>query len=69
MLENSKDSISGHEGKNFKYNITGNAEFNIEFSKVNTTTLLIVILVPACIIFVIATLLMLGKRSAHIRIK
>lgn len=69
MLENSKDSVSGHEGKNFKYNITVPTEFNIEFSKVNTTTLLIVILVPVCIIFVVATLLMLGKRSAHIRIK
>lgn len=69
MPEEATDSVSMHTGDTFTYDITGNAEMNIEFSKINTSTLLILTIVPICIIFVVASLMMLNKRGSHIRIK
>lgn len=69
MPEKSEDSISGYSGEKFTYDISGAAKMNIGFKTVNMSTLVILIIVPVCIIFVIASLLMLNKRSAHIKIK
>jgi len=69
MPEEATDSVSMYTGDIFTYDVTGNAEINIEFSKINTSTLLILTIVPICIIFVVASLIMLNKRGGHIRIK
>ena len=69
MPEEATDSVSMHTGDTFTYDVAGNAEMNIEFSKINTSTLIILTIVPICIIFVVASLIMLNKRGSHIRIK
>lgn len=69
MPETATDEISGYTGDSFTYDITGKAEMNISFTKLNTSTMIILIIVPVCIFFVLASLLMLNKRGSHIRIK
>ena len=69
MPETATDEVSGYTGDSFTYDVTGRAEMNISFSKINTSTMIILIIVPVCIFFVVAALLMLNKRGSHIRIK
>ena len=67
MHKSATDSTSGYEGTVFTYDGTSPATIDIVSKNANTSTILIITIVPLCIAFVIAALLMLNKRGKHIR--
>ena len=67
MPKSATDSTSGYEGTVFTYDGTSPATIDIVSKNANTSTILIITIVPLCIAFVIAALLMLNKRGKHIR--
>lgn len=69
LPEEATDTINNVESKSFKYDISRPVKFNIEYNKLNWSVMAVILIVPTCMIFVVAILLMMNKRGAHIRQK